>query len=293
MLSDSLPSPCRLCGGATEYIFEKTILGRHRVRYFSCNGCGSQQTQPPTWLDEAYSFQGLHIDVGAPTRSIKNWLAASTLLDAVDLALPVVGIDIGAGSGLFTSLMRSSGWDFCSFDSFASPLFSSYYNLKELDDATPAIITAFEMFEHLAEPAKTLGFLFSRCAPVILFTTWLVDGQDSEWLYYLPECGQHIFFYSLKGIEDLAAAHGYRLCISQYFYILYAPDLLSEAQVHAVQDFSVNAIARVRVRIPELIEQVFMGNSHIDADFEASTAAFCTMLEASVVERADKYGPAL
>jgi len=293
MTADSLRDPCRLCGGATDLVFEKTILGRHRVQYFACKACGSQQTQPPTWLDEAYSFPGLHIDVGAPTRSIKNWLAAATLLDAMEIALPSQGIDFGGGTGLFTGLMRSTGWDFRTFDRFAAPFFSSYYTLESLSDAAPAIITAFELFEHLPQPAETLAFLLSRGASVILFTTWLVDGQDQDWIYYLPECGQHVFFYSWKGLEDIAAAHGYRLCVSQYFFILYAPNCLSEAQVHAVQDFSVNSIERVKVRIPELIEQVIMGNSHIDADLEASCTIFRAMLEASVAERGQQFGPAL
>jgi hypothetical protein len=293
MPSDPLPGPCRLCRGATEFVFQKTILGRHHVHYFTCSNCGSQQTQPPTWLDEAYSFPGLHIDVGAPTRSIKNWLAAATLLDAMKIALPAQCVDFGGGSGLFTGLMRSSGWDFRTCDRFATPLFSSYYTLESLTDIAPLIITAFEMFEHLPEPRETLSLLFSRGASVILFTTWLVDGQNQDWIYYLPECGQHVFFYSLKGIEDIASAHGYRLCVSQYFYILYAPNRLSPLQVHAVEDFSLNAIARVKARIPELIAHVIMGNSHIDADFEASSAIFRAMLEASVPERAQEFGPAL
>jgi len=291
MILPDLPiEPCRLCGGEASYIFSKIVLSRHRVGYYKCSACGSQQTQTPTWLEEAYSFPGMHIDVGAPTRAIKNWLAVATLLDAMEIAVPARCIDFGAGSGLFSALMRSIGRDFWSFDRFNSPLFSSYYYLGDLVDEEPAVITAFEVFEHLPDPAITLDFLFSRGALLILFTTWLVDGQDPEWIYYLPDCGQHVFFYSRKGIEDMATKHGYSLCVSQYFYILYAEDRLLKDQVQAVRVFAFNAIAQVAAAIPERITQVFMGNAHIDLDFTDSSITFLSRLSQSVDEREQRFG---
>ena len=45
---------CRLCGGETTPLFERDVLGKHRVAYHQCPVCGLTQTDTPTWLEEAY-----------------------------------------------------------------------------------------------------------------------------------------------------------------------------------------------------------------------------------------------
>jgi hypothetical protein len=284
---------CRLCGGPSAFCFHKTVLGRHRVAYFRCAACGSVQTEAPTWLDEAYSFPGLHIDVGAPTRSIKNWLAATTLLQAMGFPAGTRGVDFGAGPGLFTGLMRSVGYDFWTLDAYMPPMFSSDHHLDGWDGVAPEVIAAFEVFEHLPQPAETLDLLFSRGAPLILFTTWPVDGQPDDWIYYLPESGQHVFFYSLAGLRDRAARHGYTLLVSMYFYILFDPARLSPAQVETIGAFSLDAVAMVADRMPGLVSSVIMGNPHIDADFAAASARFAEGLAGTTEARAARFGPPL
>ena len=286
-------TPCRLCGGESAFCFHKTVLGRHRVTYFRCSYCGSVQTEPPTWLDEAYCFPGLHIDVGAPTRSIKNWLAATTLLEAMGYPGGTRGVDFGAGPGLFTGLMRSVGYDFWTLDAYMPPMFSSDHHLDSWEGAEPEVIAAFEVFEHLPELAETLDLLFSRKAPLILFTTWPVDGQPDDWIYYLPESGQHVFFYSEAGLRDRAAGHGYQMRISMYFYILYDPARLTADQIAMIEAFSFNAVAMVADRVPGLLSSVVMGNPNIDADFVAASARFAERLATTTEARAAQFGPAL
>jgi hypothetical protein len=249
------------------------------------------QTEPPTWLNEAYSFPGLHIDVGAPTRSIKNWLAATYLLQALGFPPGTRGVDFGAGPGLFTGLMRSVGYDFWTYDTYMPPMFSSDYHLTEWSGTAPDVIAAFEVFEHLPEPAQTLDLLFSRGASLILFTTWPVDGQPDDWLYFLPECGQHVFFYSEAGLRDRAARHGYRMLVSMYFYVLFDPARLSPDQVRTIESFSNNAVPLVAERIPDIVASVIMGNAFIDADFQASGARFAEMLAGTSADRAERFGP--
>jgi hypothetical protein len=272
---------CRLCGGVTTYLFSKRILSRHDVGYHQCQECGSQQTDFPSWLDEAYAIPGLHIDVGAPTRSIKNWLATTVLLDSLGIPLEAKGVDFGAGPGLFASLMRSVGRDFHTFDAFTRPIFSSYSSISGLGDMSPDILTAFEVFEHLPEPKATLDDLFSREVPLILFTTWPVDDQAEDWIYYLPDCGQHVFFYSREALERQGKDHGYDMVASQYFYILYDPALLSEQQIEAISNFSLNSIALLEQRVSEIVLGVIMGNSFLDAELAAAIEQFRINLPAT------------
>jgi hypothetical protein len=45
--------PCRLCGGATRPHFAAAVLGRYPVGYLLCGDCGSLQTEPSYWIEEA------------------------------------------------------------------------------------------------------------------------------------------------------------------------------------------------------------------------------------------------
>lgn len=274
MPNSKLPTSCRLCGGGTRYVFSKTVLAKYEVQYFQCQQCDSQQTEYPYWLEEAYSIEGLHIDVGAPTRCLKNWLATTVLLDLLEIPLSAKGVDFGAGPGMFVGLMRSIGRDFTSFDAFTKPVFSSYSSIDSMESETPQIITAFEVFEHLPEPNKTLNHLLSFQAPLIIFTTWHLDDQSEDWVYYLPDCGQHIFFYSRRAMEEHARSFGYKMLVSQYFFILYLPEMLSPQQIMSIENFSLHSIDLLESRVSEIVLSVIMGNRYIEGEFENALERF-------------------
>ena len=282
---------CRFCDGVTQHVASRVILRRHKVKYFACTACGSQQTEAPTWLKEAYSLPGLHIDVGAPSRTVKNWLAVTVLLDRMNLPRTAKGVDFGAGTGLFTGLMRSVGRDFKSFDAFQPPHFSSDYSVHSIADTRPDIITAFEVFEHLPKPLRTLSGLLSLGASVIIFTTWFNDGHDSDWVYYIPDSGQHVFFFKETAIREFATSFGYEMVGSQYFYILYAPSRLSSAAREALYNFCRHAPAAVDAEVRSIIGSVINGNQYLDRDFEEANVRLAQRLEASSFARSVRFGP--
>lgn len=265
---------CRLCGGATLHIFRKKVLNLYDVDYFQCSGCGGQQTEKPYWLDEAYAIRGLHIDVGAASRSVKNWLAASILLDRLSIPRKALGIDFGSGPGLLTSLMRNSGRNFYSYDPFTRPMFSSYFAVESMEGLKPRVITAFEVLEHLPEPRETIDTLLSMKAPLVIFTTWPVDGHGEDWIYYLPDCGQHVFFYSSVGLRRKGQEHGYTMAVCQYFYIYYDELKLSKEQVEMLLDFSLNSVKIFDGEAFAAIQGVVNGNEYIDADLTTAMARF-------------------
>jgi hypothetical protein len=283
--------PCRLCGGATRHLFDKTVLARHRVSYWLCEACGSQQTDQPTWLDEAYAIPGVHIDVGGATRTLKNWVAVATLLDLVGLPNTSRGVDFGSASGLFPRLMRSIGREFLAQDKYAYPSFANYFMVDDPAEAAPRVLTAFEVFEHLPEPRETLDDLLGLGADYVVFSTWFVDGQGEDWIYYLPECGQHVFFYSDAGFRALAERHGYALTATAYFYVLAHRDRVGAAGHAAVLDFAYHAEARVAARIPDLVSGVILSNPAIEAEFMAASARFAAEREGDVAERRARFGP--
>ena len=265
---------CRLCGGTSRYIFSKTLLGHVDVGYYGCDACHSQQTEAPYWLDEAYAIEGVHIDVGSGSRTIKNWLGASVLLDELGCDRQSVSVDFGAATGLFARLMRDVGYNFHSYDKYSLPSFTNYFLLSENDLSKAKVITCFEVFEHLPEPAETLKQILLADADFILFTTWFCDNQDEDWIYYLPECGQHVFFYSQSAMRDFAARFGYEMTLSHFFMILSKKDRTSAHQSAAINEFSLSSLAQVSARTERTVGSVIMGNTHIESDLAAARKRF-------------------
>lgn len=92
---------CRLCGCGTRLRFTRRVLEKYDAGYFECLGCGSLQTQPPSWLEEAYAIPGVHIDVGQAARVVQTWLRLCFVLERIgfDRARPCM--DYGGSAGLF------------------------------------------------------------------------------------------------------------------------------------------------------------------------------------------------
>jgi Methyltransferase domain len=197
--------PCRLCGGKSTEKFHLRGLQGIDITYFECINCGSLQTQEPTWLPEAYKRSHLaNADTGAAQRVFGNH--ALVLIAAKVLRLQTI-LDFGGGDGLLCRLLRDRGLDAETVDGYATPTYALMYKgdlAKRYD-----LITAFEVFEHLPQPATTLGHLFRARPKFIIASTEVYSGQDSEWWYLAPLEGQHVFFYSRNGLQLLASRNGY------------------------------------------------------------------------------------
>lgn len=46
---------CRLCGAELQPHVRQHLLGRHDVQFHRCPRCDLIQSEPPYWLDDAYS----------------------------------------------------------------------------------------------------------------------------------------------------------------------------------------------------------------------------------------------
>jgi hypothetical protein len=200
---------CRLCDGPAQLQFRKRVLERYDVGYWRCQACGSLQTDEPTWLAEAYAIPGVHIDVGQAGRAIHTWLQICFLLETIGFAKTQPCVDFGASIGLFARLMRDAGYECFAFDLHDACRLANYFKVDRVEAVSPALITAFEVFEHLAHPAKQIGDLLDAARELVVFSTGLYDGQGEDWEYLVPVCGQHVFFASAKGLTDLAARHGF------------------------------------------------------------------------------------
>lgn len=201
-----------MCDHACKYFGKAFLLSKFNVNYFRCNSCGFIQTEKPYWLAEAYSSAISNLDVGLFSRNI--------YLSRVTRA--VIGLffdkkarflDYGGGYGIFVRLMRDKGFDFYRYDKYCENLFARQFDV-ELDSSIPyELVTAFEVFEHFENPSDDIENILKFSSNILLSTELvpaLLSGPDG-WRYLGLEHGQHISFYTVKSLQEIAKRHGLNL----------------------------------------------------------------------------------
>lgn len=210
---------CRLCDGAVSPKFSLPVLNMHTVQYLECGICGALQTEPPYWLDRAYSGVNLsNLDTGAAQRNLRN-LSACLLVSRIFQLQNV--IDIGGGDGLLCRMLRDLGLNCYVKDKYANPTYAQGFTRE--DFGKPDLVTAFEVIEHLPNPKADLNLLFDSTPDVLLLSTVIYTGESEEWWYLSSESGQHVFFYSMAALELIAQRYGYVLLVSGGFQIFIKP----------------------------------------------------------------------
>lgn len=205
------PMKCHLCGAPAQTIFTATLLGKYEAPYYYCAACDHVFVDQPTWLDEAYSEAIVSQDTDVAVRNILTALR----LAAIDyLALGDRGqgryVDVAGGYGLLTRLMRDLGFDYYWSDRYAKNLFARGFDYDAGDGACLAV-SAIEVLEHATDPLEFIRHnLASHRSDIFIFTTeTFPDGHPpapGQWGYYAFDTGQHIAFFSRRGLAGLARA---------------------------------------------------------------------------------------
>lgn len=203
----------KITGGTTELLFTNKILNEHNIEYYRCLETGFIQTEEPYWLEEAYSSAITKLDVGLVMRNeVLRGVTAKLIVHHFNGNAKF--LDYAGGYGLFTRMMRDKGFDFYHTDPYCKNIFAEYFDLDTIDGVNEfELVTAFEVFEHLANPIHDIEKVLTY-SNNILFTTEIVpaDLKDfKNWWYLSPETGQHIAFYTLASLQYLADKFGYHL----------------------------------------------------------------------------------
>ena len=174
----------------------------------------------PGALEEANQQAIASTDLGQLDRCNRYSLAAKLLIET---AVGASGryLDYGGGYGLFVRHMRDLGYDFQLFDEYCPNLFATDFAIPALVGRFD-LITAFEVFEHLSDPMKTIAELLA-CTNTILVSTELVSEPPpalEDWHYYALEQGQHVTFYSRRSLIALAEHFGLQLVSSGHLHLL-------------------------------------------------------------------------
>jgi hypothetical protein len=213
---------CRYCGAPAAQVARQRLL-RHDVDYFLCGECELLQTEEPYWLEEAYSFAISQLDTGAVQRNLD--LSRLTLVLALLLGLEPSApcLDYGGGHGLFARMMRDLGLDFRWCDKYAENLYARGFDGDVA--RRHRLVTAIEVWEHLANVAEELERLFAPRHDFVFVATVLHEGHRPGWWYYVLETGQHISFYSRRTMQLIAERFGYDVIVGPEHTLFVRSDL--------------------------------------------------------------------
>jgi hypothetical protein len=242
---------CRVCGRPSRYLFHGRLLGRD-VAYYECDGCRYVQTERPTWLDEAYA-EAINIsDTGILRRNERNArlvIRILMLLGRLDGRV----VDCAGGYGILVRMLRDRGVQALWRDRYCENLLARGFEAR--DDTPADLVTAFEALEHFVDPVAEMEALFAR-APSVLVSTDLIatpTPRPGDWWYYAPEHGQHIGFYRLATLRQLAARFGRHLYSDGKAYHLFTTEPLPEWRWRLARKTSRIAPLFARLRLRSLV----------------------------------------
>jgi hypothetical protein len=167
-------------------------------------------------------------------------------------------LDFGGGYGVFTRWMRDEGYDFFHYDQHCTNLFAPGHDADISGSVRYELVTAFEVFEHLAEPARTIARLLS-ISDSILFSTELLPAPAppiADWWYYGPEHGQHIAFFTRVALQKLAARFSANYTNSGSIHLI-SRRHISEKMFQLVLHPKVRALVNRVYRRRSLLEEDF------------------------------------
>lgn len=198
---------CKICGKESHFLFESLVLSKYPVSYYQCHSCKFIQTEKPYWLEEAYSSAIGNLDIGLLHRNNIFSNSIPGILDQFSIPQDSY-IDYGGGYGVFVRIMRDKGYDFYLYDKYCENLFAQFFEFENAASQKFAALTAFEVFEHLAEPIDEITKMF-EFSDVIIFSTEIQPNitfsSDKDWWYFVPSGGQHIALYTVESLNHIAS----------------------------------------------------------------------------------------
>lgn len=198
---------CRVCNAAVDSFARATVLGKYPIEYQRCTDCQFIQTETPYWLDEAYCDAIISTDIGLVGRNQHFSKIASRVLRHVYPSVTNC-IDYGGGYGMFTRMMRDLGHHFVHDDPHCQNLFAKGLEANP-DGQRYDLLTAFEVWEHMADPQIDLAKIDAMADHWLVSTMVVPDPapMPSQWWYYALDGGQHVALWSSRALQAIASQY--------------------------------------------------------------------------------------
>jgi hypothetical protein len=269
-----MSADCRLCGAACNRVGEQRILDAHDVAYFLCPRCELLQTEMPYWLDEAYAKAMTALDTGAVQRNQTAARLTELVATLAKISPSAPALDYGGGHGVFVRMMRDRGFDFHWYDKFAENLYAAGFEGSV--DERHAVVTAFEVIEHLSDVRSDLERMFEPRPDHVLVGTVLHHGYQPEWWYLMTESGQHVAFYTPRTLAWIGDVFGYDVIAGSDYSLFRRKDLpLGAWRKRLLHEVLRRPLVSLDVigLVPEVVRRkLSRGASRVEADHAALRA---------------------
>jgi SAM-dependent methyltransferase len=217
-------APCPVCEQTT-YRWRFNKGGRDIWR---CTGCSLERQWPvpgPGDLARIYESEySSGVGQGYLNQTAMNELRARSRLNALEgLAKPGRWLDVGCGGGDFVAAGRARNIDIQGIDLSQNAVAGGIARGLPLrciaieDFPTEQqfdTVTAFDLIEHLADPAECLRQMRKRIAPggVLILTTPDLQSYSRQllgrrWFFYLPDL--HLVYFDRPGMQRLLHRCGF------------------------------------------------------------------------------------
>jgi hypothetical protein len=259
---------CKICSSSTTALGTATVLDRHEANFVRCAVCGFVSVVEPTWLDEAYGQPINETDIGLLDRNV-TLAAQSARIIATCFDHTGEFLDFGGGYGVLVRLMRDRGFSFRLCDEYTANLFAGGLSVTEVEMGSYELITAFEVIEHLVDPARELHRLLEHSGSV-LFSTELLPSPTpalTDWWYYGLEHGQHLSFFTREAFRRLAEHSGRRYLTDGHTLHLITDRPISERRFRLV------AGSRLNPLVNRFAARRVVGRSLLQPDYQRMLAS--------------------
>ena len=222
---------CTICGGKFRDVLKFKLSIGEVAQLTQCQSCNFLTVKDPAWIDGSFGPELNKFDLGAIDRSL---IVADfvEVLSHLVTGMRTSSLDWGGGYGLLTRMCRDRGSNMTNYEPFVRPLFSGPAQVYELHYCD--LILASEVFLHLTEPLTHLTRLLTYADSVLVTAVVPPHRISTNWWYLMPQTGQHVSFFPIKSLEELASKTNTFLYTDKRFFHLFSRRRLSIFQRTAI-----------------------------------------------------------
>jgi hypothetical protein len=199
-------------------VFSYPVPGPFTAELCRCRNCSFTFVADPHWLEASFSSVLHQFDVGSADRSLLVAQFVRGVLGRRGRRASWKVLDVGGGDGLLTRHLRDQGIDCRWSDPYCAPTFFVGPAVTETDRFDLGVMS--EVALHLTDPVATFGDVLSR-ADRLMFTAHVPPSElRPDWWYLMPSTGQHVAFYPMASIAEIARRLDVDWCSDGKFFHL-------------------------------------------------------------------------
>lgn len=235
---------CPICSSGCLLSFIVKIKNEQDAGLYTCTKCGFSFYPNQDWIKGSFSDELNSLDVGSVERVLLacdflgEFINSEKLTDANFL-------DYGGGYGLQTRIMRDRGYNFKNLDPHTQPLFSKYFAGEP--GGCYDLVSLIEVSLHFENPVAEFAKLM-ELGNCLVFTS-VVPGKDfgPDWWYVTGDSGQHIAFYPLSSLKEIASQLGVMFSSDgRFFHVFHKKPLRLRTRILLRSRILIFAFAIVR-----------------------------------------------